>query len=153
MQERLPFGEYEEFPTFEIDTPTAFALREYIQHNNVGLAQAVNDMIDMGRFVIEAEAAGIVFVAEYPEGEEFYEANEEIFDAIGKVQRIRTGVHPDHQIVLDSIADDLNKSTEEVLIVLVEKARALRLMHKRKAIIMMVAPDGSQERLRFVREK
>lgn len=152
MNEQLPFREYEEFPTFEIDTATAFALREYIHDNNVGLAQAVTDMIDIGRFAFEAESAGIVFEVEYPEGEKFYEADETIFDAIDTVQRIRTGVHPDHQLILDSIADDTGKSRDEVLMMFVEKARLLRLQHKKKAVITMVAPDGSREQLVFVRE-
>ena len=152
MIEQPPFREYEESSTFEIDTPTAFALREYIQDNNVGLAHAVNDMIDMGRFVYEAEGAGIVFAVEYPDGEGFYEADEALFDTIRRVQRIEQAVRPDHQIALDSIAGDLDKNRSEVLMMLVEKARTLRLQHRKKAVITMIAPDGSRRQLRFRRE-
>lgn len=152
--EQLPsFGKHEEFPTIEIDTPTAFALGEYIQANEVGLAQAVTDMIEIGRFAYEATAADIRFEVSYPDGEGFYEAEDELFDTIEKVRRITTGIHPDHQIVLDSIAGDLGKTRDEVFVMLIGKARELRLYHRKKAVIIMIAPDGSCEELLFEREK
>lgn len=153
MEQLPPFDIPEEFPTIEVDTPTAFALGEYVWANEVGLAQAVADMIEIGRFVYEATIAGVRFEVSYPDGEGFYEAENEIYDAIEGVKRITTGVHPDHQIVLDSIANDLGKTRDEIFVMLIEKARELRLYHRKKAVITMVAPDGSCEELLFEREK
>lgn len=151
MKEHLPSGEYEEFSVFEIDTPTAFALYEYIQDNKVGLAQAANEMLDIGWFVVEAEMAGIAFEIEYLLGERLYEADEGIFDAIEKVKRVEVAVHPGYQRVLAAVADVLDKNRDETFIMFIEKARTLRLHHKKNAIITMVAPDGSREQIQSVR--
>lgn len=150
MNERLPIGEYEEFPTFEIDTPTAFALYEYMLDNNVGLVQAVNQMVDIGWFVVEAEMAGISFEVEYLLGEGPYRADDEIFDAIKEVKRVKTGLHIEYQRVLAAVADALDKKKDDVFVMFVEKARTLRLHHKKNAIITMVAPDGSREQIQYV---
>jgi hypothetical protein len=124
-----------------VDIPTVFALAEYVIDKEVPLAYAVHALLTIGMYIVTNQAAGFNIEEEYPNGELDYEAPQ-IDEAFFQYKNISVNLPSVTREGLELMSKDAELDQGTMLAQLIEKARNLRIKHKKGATFYLVAEDG-----------